>query len=172
METIDDLLSRHPFFKGLKPEYLALIAGCGQNVHFDAGAYLLREGEAADRFFAIRGGSVAVETYVPSRGAGHAPDAWRGRDPGLVVAVPALRVPVRCPCAGGRSRHGVRRRLPADQVRRRSGSRLRTHETPGTSGLQSAGGHQAPTPRRVWSRPQPDSAALLPRPFRVTRSPA
>ena len=62
METIDDLLSRHPFFKGLKPEYLALIAGCGQNVHFDAGAYLLREGETADRFFAIRGGSVAVET--------------------------------------------------------------------------------------------------------------
>ena len=69
MEAIDDLLSRHPFFKGLKPEYLALIAGCGQNVHFDAGAYLLREGERADRFFAIRGGSVAVETYVPSRGA-------------------------------------------------------------------------------------------------------
>ena len=69
METIDDLLSRHPFFQGLKPEYLALIAGCGQNVHFDAGAYLLREGEKADRFFAIRGGNVAVETYVPSRGA-------------------------------------------------------------------------------------------------------
>jgi CRP-like cAMP-binding protein len=69
METIDDLLSRHSFFKGLNPEYLALIAGCGRNVHFDAGAFLLREGEPADRFFAIRGGSVAVETYVPSRGA-------------------------------------------------------------------------------------------------------
>lgn len=68
METIADLLSRHPFFAGLKPEYLALIAGCGQNVHFDRGAYLLHEGEAADRFFAIRGGSVAIETYVPSRG--------------------------------------------------------------------------------------------------------
>jgi CRP/FNR family transcriptional regulator, cyclic AMP receptor protein len=69
METIDDLLSRHPFFKGLKSEYLGLIAGCGQNVHFDAGAYLLHEGQVADRFFAIRVGSVAVETYVPSRGA-------------------------------------------------------------------------------------------------------
>ena len=68
METLDDLLSRHPFFEGLRPEYLALIAGCGRNVHFDAGAYLLREGETADRFFAIRSGSVAVETYVPSRG--------------------------------------------------------------------------------------------------------
>ena len=69
METIDDLLSRHPFFNGLKPEYLALIAGCGQHVHFEAGAYLMREGEAADRFFAIRAGTVVVETYVPSRGA-------------------------------------------------------------------------------------------------------
>jgi CRP/FNR family cyclic AMP-dependent transcriptional regulator len=68
METIDNLLSRHEFFKGLKPEYLTLVAGCGRNVHFDAGTYLLREGETADRFFAIRGGSVAVETYVPSRG--------------------------------------------------------------------------------------------------------
>lgn len=68
MDTIDDLLSRHEFFTGLDPEYLALIAGCGQNVHFDPGAYLLREGDPADRFFAIRGGSVVVETYVPSRG--------------------------------------------------------------------------------------------------------
>ena len=39
METIDDLLSQHPFFTGLKSEYLGLISGCGQNVHFDAGAY-------------------------------------------------------------------------------------------------------------------------------------
>lgn len=68
METIDDLLSRHEFFSGLKPEYIALLAGCGSNVHFGAGAYLLREGETAHRFFALRGGSVAVETYVPSRG--------------------------------------------------------------------------------------------------------
>ncbi len=69
METIDDVLARYPFFSGLKPESLALIAGCGRNVHFEAGAYLVREGETADRFFAIRGGTVAIETYVPSRGA-------------------------------------------------------------------------------------------------------
>jgi CRP-like cAMP-binding protein len=68
METIADLLSHHAFFEGLKPEYLALISGCGQNVHFDAGTFLAREGDAADRFFAIRDGSVAIETYVPSRG--------------------------------------------------------------------------------------------------------
>jgi CRP/FNR family transcriptional regulator, cyclic AMP receptor protein len=68
METIDELLSRQPFFDGLKPAYLELIAGCAQNVHFAPGAYLLREGQNADSFYAIRGGSVAIETYVPSRG--------------------------------------------------------------------------------------------------------
>jgi CRP-like cAMP-binding protein len=68
MDAIDDLLSRHPFFHGLPPEYLTLIAGCAENVHFDTGAYLAREGETANRFFAIRHGRVAVETYVPSRG--------------------------------------------------------------------------------------------------------
>ena len=69
METIGDLLAQHPFFQGLKPEYLALITGCAQNVHFAPGTYLAREGETADRFFAIRAGRVTVETYVPSRGA-------------------------------------------------------------------------------------------------------
>jgi CRP-like cAMP-binding protein len=68
MQTLDDVLSQHAFFKGLKPEYLALIAGCAQNVHFNPGDYLIREGTAADRFFAIRAGQVAVEAYVPSRG--------------------------------------------------------------------------------------------------------
>jgi CRP-like cAMP-binding protein len=68
METIDALLSRHPFFAGLKPAYLTLIAACAQNVHFQAGARLACEGEPADRFFAIRGGRVAIETFVPSRG--------------------------------------------------------------------------------------------------------
>jgi CRP-like cAMP-binding protein len=68
MENLDALLSRHPFFAGLAPSYLALVAGCAQNVHFRKGAYLAREGDAADRFFAIRGGRVAVETHAPPRG--------------------------------------------------------------------------------------------------------
>jgi CRP-like cAMP-binding protein len=67
METINDLLARHPFFRGLKSEHLALIAGCAQNAHFRPGAYLAHEGDAADRFFAIRAGTVAIETHVPSQ---------------------------------------------------------------------------------------------------------
>jgi CRP-like cAMP-binding protein len=68
METIDDLLAQHPFFRGLSPEDRKFLAGCASNVHFDAGQYLFREGEEAERFYAIRAGSVAVEIQVPERG--------------------------------------------------------------------------------------------------------
>jgi CRP-like cAMP-binding protein len=68
METLDALLSKHPFFQGLREEYLTLVAGCGSNVHYEAGRVLFREGEKADRFWAIRQGSVSVEVHAPHRG--------------------------------------------------------------------------------------------------------
>ena len=68
MRTIDELIGELPAFGGLPPEHLDLIAGCGANRSFHAGELLLREGEPADRFYVIRHGSVALETYVPQRG--------------------------------------------------------------------------------------------------------
>lgn len=68
METLKDLLARHAFFKGLKDEDLELIAGCATNVHFDAGQHLFREGDDANRFFALRHGRVSIEIHVPGRG--------------------------------------------------------------------------------------------------------
>lgn len=65
---LEQLLAEHPFFKDLPPDDLAFIAGCGKNVHFDAGRYLFREGEAADQFYIIRHGRVALEYFVPERG--------------------------------------------------------------------------------------------------------
>jgi CRP/FNR family cyclic AMP-dependent transcriptional regulator len=68
METIDSLLRDAPVFHGLRPEDLALLAGCAKNVHFEQGRVLFREGDAADTFYLLRHGSVALETYVPARG--------------------------------------------------------------------------------------------------------
>jgi CRP-like cAMP-binding protein len=67
-QTIDRLLARQEFFEGLDPEYLDLIAGCGRNVGFDEGSYLFREGEAADQFFILRHGQLALEIFAPGRG--------------------------------------------------------------------------------------------------------
>ena len=69
MQTIDELLDEIDVFRGLADEHLDLIAGCALNRVFADGDLLLREGEPANEFFAIRHGTVALETYVPQRGA-------------------------------------------------------------------------------------------------------
>ena len=65
MRTIDELLAEHPFFAGFGEADLRLIAGCAVNIHVDAGRYLFREGDAADRFFLLRHGRVALEMPTP-----------------------------------------------------------------------------------------------------------
>jgi CRP-like cAMP-binding protein len=69
MRTIDTLIAESPVFAGLTDEQLELIAGCGRNVTFDTGERLFREGDPADTFFLVRHGIVALDTYVPNRGA-------------------------------------------------------------------------------------------------------
>ena len=65
METLEPVLARHPFFAGLEPRHLALLVGCASNVRFAPGEFLFRAGEAADRFYLVREGHVAVEIVPP-----------------------------------------------------------------------------------------------------------
>ncbi len=69
MQTIEQLLAEAPAFNGMSQEHLELIAGCAQNTTFEDGKYLMREGDSADRFYVIRHGRVALEVFVPQRGA-------------------------------------------------------------------------------------------------------
>jgi CRP-like cAMP-binding protein len=68
MQGIETLLADVPVFADLGARELETVAGCGRNVRFDAGQQLFREGDAADVFYVVRHGSVAVETFVPARG--------------------------------------------------------------------------------------------------------
>ena len=68
MQELDALLAGHAFFRGLAPDDLRFVAGCGSNVRFEAGTYLFHEGDASDRFYLIRHGRVAVEIASPGRG--------------------------------------------------------------------------------------------------------
>jgi CRP-like cAMP-binding protein len=68
MHGIENLLADVPVFADLGARELETVAGCGRNVRFDAGQQLFREGDAADVFYVVRHGSVAVETFVPARG--------------------------------------------------------------------------------------------------------
>ncbi len=69
MRTIDELIASAPVFEGLSRQHLDVIAGCARNEHVESGAFLLREGEPAERFFVIRRGSVVLEVQAPGRGA-------------------------------------------------------------------------------------------------------
>jgi CRP/FNR family cyclic AMP-dependent transcriptional regulator len=69
MQTIEQLLRGVPLFSGLPDPELELIAGCGANVNFHEGELLFRNGDEANIFYVLRHGSVALETFVPTRGA-------------------------------------------------------------------------------------------------------
>ena len=66
---LEDILADVPVFEGLGDEARALLAGCARNVHFDAHERIFRDGADADVFYVIRQGSVAIESFVPTRGA-------------------------------------------------------------------------------------------------------
>jgi CRP-like cAMP-binding protein len=68
METLERLLAEHPFFKGLDPRYIKLIAGCAAEVTFKAGDFVFREGDSATHFWLIRQGKVSLEIFAPGRG--------------------------------------------------------------------------------------------------------
>lgn len=67
MEGLERILREQAFFAGFPAEQSALIAGCARNHRFTAGQYLFREGEAANKFFLVRHGHVALEIMPPGR---------------------------------------------------------------------------------------------------------
>lgn len=69
IESLEKVLTQHPFVEGLKPEHINLIVGCATNVIFEPGKYLFKEGEDANSFYIIRSGKVALEVYSPEKGS-------------------------------------------------------------------------------------------------------
>ena len=69
IQTLEPILSAHPFFHDLEPRYLKLIVGCAANVRFEAGQFVFREGDEANQFYLIRHGSVSLEIFAPNRGS-------------------------------------------------------------------------------------------------------
>ena len=68
MEGIEQLLAEHDVLSTIDPRYLPLLVGCATNARFDAGTFMFREGDPADRFYLIRHGRAAIEISAPERG--------------------------------------------------------------------------------------------------------
>ena len=67
MEGLERIVREHPFFSGMKEEFLELISGCAKNVRFEAGQYMFNEGQPADQFYLLRSGRVALQISAPER---------------------------------------------------------------------------------------------------------
>lgn len=67
MENLERIIAECPFFSGLDQGFMNLVVGCASNVRFEGGAYIFKEGAAADTFYLVREGKVAVEIFQPQR---------------------------------------------------------------------------------------------------------
>lgn len=55
-------VAAHPFLIGMSANHIRLFADCAMRSHFEAGHVIFREGEAANRFYLIERGKVALES--------------------------------------------------------------------------------------------------------------
>jgi len=62
------LIAEQPFFKGLEPHQLQLLADCAMQMHFEPGQTILEEGSQANRFYLIIEGKVVIESEMAERG--------------------------------------------------------------------------------------------------------
>lgn len=68
MKALNEAITEHTFFEGMKPEHLAVLTEGAKSVQFQAGDVLFREGEPASRFFLIESGKVELELHEPANG--------------------------------------------------------------------------------------------------------
>ncbi|WP_205650694.1 Crp/Fnr family transcriptional regulator [Actinoplanes solisilvae] len=66
--TVFDLLALHDFVADLPAGWLHRLARAGRPVFHPAGTRLFREDSAADQFWLVHSGVVAVDFHVPGRG--------------------------------------------------------------------------------------------------------
>jgi len=69
IHTLEKIVREQPFFQGIEDQHIQLITRCAKNVRFEAGEFVFRVGGAADDFYLIRRGEVAVQFAIPNRGS-------------------------------------------------------------------------------------------------------
>jgi CRP/FNR family transcriptional regulator, cyclic AMP receptor protein len=68
-ENLEQILREHAFLDGLDADACSLVGTCARHASFEAGTYLVREGQPANELYLIRHGHVALEVALPERGA-------------------------------------------------------------------------------------------------------
>lgn len=91
VEGLERIIREHPFFAGLEEGFCKLVCGCAKNVRFEAGQFLVREGDPANEFYLLRHGRVALEITAPGRGAVTFQTVGEGEIVGVSWLIPPYR---------------------------------------------------------------------------------
>ena len=68
MQTLNEIIDEHPFWKGLQPSRLFRLQECASEVRFGEQQQIFQEGATAECFYLIQWGRVALETFAPGKG--------------------------------------------------------------------------------------------------------
>lgn len=68
MTMLAEILGSHPFFFGMAPEHLDIIARCATAADFAKGKTIFTAGGEADACYLLLDGDVALELVAPGRG--------------------------------------------------------------------------------------------------------
>ncbi|RPI26367.1 MAG: cyclic nucleotide-binding domain-containing protein [Actinobacteria bacterium] len=68
MTTLAEILGTHPFFFGMRPEHLDIIARCATPADFGTGKTIFTAGDEADACYLLLDGDVALELVAPGQG--------------------------------------------------------------------------------------------------------
>lgn len=63
-----ETLAGHRFFRSVDPAFLRILQKCAAMMDFKAGTLIFRQGHAANRFYGIDRGRVALELHTPGKG--------------------------------------------------------------------------------------------------------
>ena len=69
MKSLEARIAAHPFLAGLDPDFVARTSACATDASYQAGEFVFHEDEAANRFFLLCSGHVALQIAAPGRGA-------------------------------------------------------------------------------------------------------
>jgi CRP-like cAMP-binding protein len=69
MDSLEQMIADHPFFEGLERDLLQIVASCADDVYYEAGQMIYREGDEANQTHLLRYGRVAIEVFASRRGS-------------------------------------------------------------------------------------------------------
>jgi len=68
MDTVEDIISTHPFWKGLNPHYFHVLRECATYVRWGPDQAVLTAEFDAEHFYLIHHGRIALQAFLPGKG--------------------------------------------------------------------------------------------------------